>query len=74
MPNPEEEKTYTLTQSDLEKLARLHKAFCLKDNNGGRLDQIRDKNGLVNLREIREQSASVLTKFGISPDDQLIHS
>jgi hypothetical protein len=68
------EKTYTLTQSDLEKLARLHKAFCLQHTNGGRLDQVRDKDGTVNLREIREQSGAVLAALGVSPDDQLIHS
>jgi hypothetical protein len=40
----EKEKTYTLTQSDVEKFARLHKAFCLQHTNGGRLDQVHDKN------------------------------
>jgi hypothetical protein len=69
-----EEKTHTLTDSELSKLARLHRAFCLQHTNGGRLDQIRDKDGTVNLREIREQSASVLAAHGISPDDQPIHS
>lgn len=70
----EKEKTYTLTQSDLEKFARLHKAFCLQHTNSGRLDQVRDKDGTVNLRAIREQSGQVLAALGISPDDQIIHS
>jgi hypothetical protein len=70
----EKEKTYTLTQSDVEKFARLHKAFCLQHTNGGRLDQVHDKNGTVNLRVIREQAAGVLAGLGVSPDDQLIYS
>jgi hypothetical protein len=69
-----EEKTYTITQSDLEKFARLHKAFCLQHTSGGRLDQVRDKDGTVDLRTIREQSGQVLAALGVSPDDQIIHS
>lgn len=61
----DKEKTYTLTESDMQVFARLHAAFCSSHTIGGRLDQVRDDRGIVNLKGIREQSGNLLARHGI---------
>lgn len=73
-PTAKDERTYTVTHSQMETFARLHAAFCSQHTAGGRLDQARDEKGVIDLKKIREQSGQLLAQFGVDPNSVTIHT